>query len=189
MITSLLLTLSMLGQYGHIKPFWTVPPEVKDMAFNQIQIDWVYQQRKNAVYKWESVLSQEDADLLDALDAEKFSIRRFARRHLKKMGFDAVTACSWGMNSKSAELREVCSNHLFSLYRCTYCNGTGMIERQNGQSFRYNVFCQGCTQNSSCQYGGNFYCYEKYDPEKPNTLEYRDLFAPTVPREKDEDVD
>lgn len=187
MIASLLLAVSLStpGQYSLIKPFWHVPAQVKDMAFNQIQIDWIYQQRKNSIYRWESVLPQEDADLLDALNAEKSSVRRFARRHLKKMGFDAVVLCSWGIKAKSAELQEVCSNHLYSLYKCSYCDGTGFIERDDGQ-FRDRRFCRGCTQTSSCQ-GGSFYWYEKYHLTEQNQWTLRDIFGPTEPRKPEDE--
>lgn len=194
MITSLssiilAASLSMTGQYRVVKTFWTVPPEVKDMAFTQIQVDWVYQQRKNAIYSWESVLPQEEADLLDALVAEKFSVRRFARRHLNKMGFKAASLCAWGMNAKSDELRQVCSTHLYSLYTCTYCNGSGMIDLDDGNT-RYVSFCRGCRENTSCKNGGSFYWYEKYHPVDPNRWMLRNLFGRTIDRndKKDEDI-
>jgi hypothetical protein len=175
MITSLLLTLSMLGQYNSTKLFWTVPPHIKDAVFIQIQENWVFQQRKSAIYQWSSVLCQEDADLLDTLDAEKMSVRRHGRLCLKKMGFGAIKLCSWGLNAKSKELQQVCSNHFISLLKCTYCKGSGRVTRVIENYTPYEVACQGCKSS------GSFFWYHKYNFDTGGedwTL--RDIFAPTV---------
>ncbi len=99
MFTSLLLTLSIAvcGQYNANKPFWHVPGEVRDTCFTLAQESWVYEQRKGFIYRWDSVLPQFEADLLDTLSSEKYSVRRMGLRILKDMGFGAARACTWGL--------------------------------------------------------------------------------------------
>lgn len=181
---SLLLTLaiSTTGQYNVVKPFWTVPPEVKDMVFTQIQEDWVYRQRKNQIYYWQTVLPQHEADLLDTLNAEKASVRRFGLHFLREMGMDAVRLCTWGCNSKSGELREVCNKHLIRLYTCIYCEGNGKVWRKFENYNPYEVKCRGC--NGS----GSFYWYNRWDLASDNEVwTRRDVFGPTEPRKPEDE--
>lgn len=177
MIASLLLTLSMLGQYNANKPFWHVPGEVRDLCFTYAQESWVYEQKKGFIYRWDDVLPQFEADLLDTLSSEKYSVRRMGLRILKDMDFDAVRACTWGINGKSENLREICSNHLYYLMRCSYCKGTGNVTIPASRDYReYNVVCNGCKGSKT------FYQHDKYNN---NTGEYelvrRNLFAKTIP--------
>lgn len=182
MITSLLLTLSMLGQVEHVsrygpnRPFWTVPDHIKNAAFVQIQEDWVFQQHKNLIYRWDSVLHNEEADLLSILDSNVFAHRRFAQRYLDAMGFDAIRLCAWGMNAKSGELRTVCINRFNALFKCTYCNGSGKVMRQLQNYNPYSVVCDGCKQS------GSFLWYMRYNQETDvDELIVRDIFGKTKP--------
>jgi hypothetical protein len=159
MIASLLLTLSLIGQYGtYGKPFLPIPQEVKNLAFTHSQEEWVYQTRKNAIYDWYRVLPQEDADLMVMLDAEKVAFRRHARLHLKELGPKAIRILVWGSHAKSGEIRMVCESYLPPLYKCTYCNGTGKVEEKTYTgNATYMANCQGCKSS------GSFFWYMRYN--------------------------
>mgnify|MGYP001558961581 CR=1 FL=1 len=177
-LPSLLLTLSMIGQYNVVKPFWPVPAEVKNMAFEQVQEEWIFQTKRGPLYRWDDVMSRDEADLLAILDAEKVAFRRFGHRYIKEMGFKASKLCAWGVNAKSAELKEACNNHLVYLYRCTYCNGTGKVRKKIAGYNEYDIICNGCKES------GSFFWYMRYNlVEGEYEWAQRDIFGPTEKRE------
>jgi hypothetical protein len=180
MISSLLLTLSLLGQNSVDvnKMFWTVPPHIKDMVMTNIQEDWVFQQRKGFIYNWGNVLNEEDAEIIAMLDSKEYICRKHAYRHLKEMGVDSIKICSWGMNAKSAELREISALHMKILFKCTYCKGTGRVTKVFESYRPYDIPCRGCKES------GNFLWFMDYDrKEQEYKWALRDIFGPTTPRE------
>lgn len=162
MFLLLTFSLSLTGQYSGSPPFKPLPTEIKDLAFAHTQEEWVYQCNPHKIVDWHSVVKQDDADLMEIIDADKMSYRRFGRKRLREMGRAGLAISVWGSHAKSKELSLVCAGNLYNLYRCTFCDGIGSLTAiRNG--FKYITPC-----DEGCKRSGNFLWYEKYNYDTGN---------------------
>ena len=175
---SLILSV-VISQYKQVDNS-TVPSNVKDLTFIMIQEDWVYQNTKKIVWRWEHALSEDETDLLERLDCDKIRCRRHAKKELVALNFEAAKLLAWGIHAKSEEVKSVCNLALVKLYKCQTCRGTGIEKREqnfDNQEDVENMEVTPWTPRCRVCFGsGSYLWYEDSDKDGNEIIVQRNLF-------------